>query len=188
MRRPFVKMTALALALVPVAAFAQTPPAQPPPVKPAVQQPVTPAQPAAPAQPMAPGQAAAPATPAAAKLTFKTNAGMLLVQVKPDQTAAFEEMIAKLRTSVATSADETVKQQGNLKVYKSSEAGAGGNALYVVLYDPATPGAEHYWLDVVNKTLTPDQQRDPATREMYTKWAGSIATMNQLNLTKVGGM
>lgn len=185
MRRPFVTMTALALALVPVAAFAQNPAAQPPPAKPAVQQPATPAQPAVPAQA---GQAAAPAQPAAAKLTFKTNAGMLLVQVKPDQTAAFEEMIAKLRTSVATSVDEAVKQQGNLKVYKSSEPGAGGNALYVVLYDPATPGAEHYWLDVVNKTLTPDQQRDPATREMYTKWAGSIATMNQLNLTKVGGI
>jgi len=182
MRRPLVKMTALALALMPVAAFAQNPPAQPPPAPPATQQPATPAQPPSPAVP------AAPVAPGVPKLTFKTNAGMLLVQVKPDQTAAFEEMIAKLRTSVATSADAAVKQQGNLKAYKSSEAaGTTGNVLYVVLYDPATPGAEHYWLDVVNKTLTPDQQRDPATREMYTKWAGSIATMNQLNLTVVGG-
>ncbi|MEO5895338.1 MAG: hypothetical protein ABIS06_06525 [Vicinamibacterales bacterium] len=173
MRRPFVTVTALALALLPAATFAQTtPPAQQPPAT------TTPAQPPA---------APAPAQPAAPKLTFKTTSGMLLVQVKPDQTAAFEEMIAKMKSSVAASTDETVKQQANVKVYKSSEPGAGGNALYVVLYDPATPGAEHYWLDVVNKTLTPEQQRDPATREMYTRWAGSIATMNQLNLTVVGG-
>ncbi|MEO6213355.1 MAG: hypothetical protein ABIP65_06985, partial [Vicinamibacterales bacterium] len=171
MRRPFVTITALALALLPVAVFAQTPPAQQPPAQPPGQPPV----------------AAAPAQPSAPKLTFKTNAGMLLVQVKPDQTAAFEEMIAKTRTTVAASTDEVVKLQGNVKVYKSTEPGAGGNALYVVLYDPATPGAEHYWLDVVNKTLTPEQQRDPVTREMYTRWAGSIATMNQLNLTVVGG-
>jgi len=175
MRRPFVIVTALALALLPAATFAQTPPAQPPAQ--------TPAQP--PAQ--TPAQPPAATTPAAPKLTFKTTSGMLLVQVKPDQTAAFEEMISKMKAAVASSTDETVKQQANVKVYKSSEAGAGGNALYVVLYDPTTPGTELYWLDVVNKTLTPEQQRDPATREMYTRWAGSIATMNQLNLTVVGG-
>jgi hypothetical protein len=173
MRRPFVTVTVLALALLPAATFAQTPP-------PAQQPPATTPPAQAPA-------ATTPAQPAAPKLTFKTTSGMLLVQVKPDQTAAFEEMIAKMKSSVATSTDQAVKQQANVKVYKSSEAGAGGNALYVVLYDPTTPGAEHYWLDVVNKTLTPEQQRDPATREMYTRWAGSIATMNQLNLTVVGG-
>ena len=177
MRRPFVTVTALALALLPAATFAQTtPPATPPAQQPPAT--TTPAQPPA---------AATPAQPAAPKLTFKTNSGMLLVQVKPDQTAAFEEMIAKMKAAVATSTEEAVKQQANVKVYKSAEAGAGGNALYVVLYDPTTPGTEHYWLDVVNKTLTPEQQRDPATREMYTRWAGSIATMNQLNLTVVGG-
>ena len=169
MRRPLVTVTALALALLPVAAFAQNPPAQPP------------------AQPPAAAAPAAPAQPAAPKLTFKTNAGMLIVQVKPDATAAFEEMLAKTRTAAGASADAAVKQQANVKVYKSSEPGTGGNALYVVLYDPTTAGAEHYWLDVFNKTLTPDQQRDPVTREMYTKWAASIASMNQLNLTIVGG-
>lgn len=163
MRRPLVTVTALALALLPVAAFAQTPPAQPPAAA-----------------------APAPAQPAA-KLTFKANAGMLLVQVKPDATAAFEEMMAKLKAAAATSTDEAVKQQANVHVYKSQEPGPGGNAFYVVLYDPTTPGAEHNWLDVINKTLTPEQQRDPATRENYTKWNASVASMNQLNLTKVGG-
>lgn len=172
MGRRFVSSTfALALALSPAVLFAQaTPPAQPPAGQPPAGQPPA---------------AAAPAQPAAPKLTFKTNSGMLLVQVKPDQTAAFEEMMAKLRTQSAASTDEKVKQQASVKVYKSSEPGAGGNAFYVLLYDPATPGAEYNWLTIINSTMTPEQQRDPATRDMYTKWANSVATMNILNLTEV---
>lgn len=171
MRRPCVTSSlALALALAPAVLFGQQPPAQQPPA----QQP-----------PAGQPPAAAAAQPAAPKLTFKTNAGMLLVQVKPDQTAAFEEMVAKLKSGVAASTDEKLKQQAGLKMYKSSEPGAGGNAFYVLLYDPATPGAEYNWLEVINKTLTPEQQREPTTREMYTRWAGSIATMNILNLTEI---
>jgi hypothetical protein len=171
MGRRFVSSTfALALALSPAVLFAQQPPAQQPPAQPPTGQPPA---------------AAAPAQPAAPKLTFKTNSGMLLVQVKPDQTAAFEEMIAKLRAGAAGATDEKVKQQASLKMYKSSEPGAGGNAFYVLLYDPSTPGAEYNWLTVINSTLTPEQQRDPATRDMYTKWAASVAAMNILNLTEI---
>ena len=174
MRRPFVIPTfGLALALVPAVLFAQAAPAQPPAGQaPASQTP--PQQPAADA-----------AKPAAPKLTFKTQAGILLVQVKPDQTAAFEEMIAKLRTGTAAATEPQIKQAGQLKAYRSAEPGPGGNVFYVLLYDPATPGTEYNWLDVINKTMTPEQQRDPALREMYQKWAGSVATMNILNLTEI---
>ena len=176
MGRPLVSSTfALALALSPAVLFAQAAPAQQPPAQ----------QPPAQAPTGQPPAAAAPAQPAVPKLTFKTNSGMLLVQVKPDQTAAFEEMIAKLRTGAAAATDEKLKQQASVKVYKSSEPGAGGNAFYVLLYDPATPGAEYNWLTVINSTLTPEQQRDPAMRDTYTKWAGSVAAMNILNLTEV---
>jgi hypothetical protein len=175
MRRPFVIPTfGLALALVPAVLFAQAGPAQQPPA----QQP--PSQ-----QPTAQPPAADTAKPAAPKLTFKSTAGILLVQVKPTETAAFEEMVAKLKAGTATATDPQVKQQADVKAYKSAEPGPGGNVFYVMLYDPATPGAEYNWLDVINKTLTPEQQRDPATREKYTKWAGSVATMNILNLTEV---
>ncbi|MFL6281287.1 MAG: hypothetical protein ACJ731_14315 [Vicinamibacterales bacterium] len=171
MRRPFVNPTlGLALALVPAVLFAQaTPPAQQPPTQ----------------QPTAQQPPADTGKPAAPKLTFKSTAGMLLVQVKPAETAAFEEMIAKLKSGTASATDPQIKQQGQVKAYKSAEPGPGGNVFYVMLYDPATPGAEYNWLDVINKTLTPEQQREPATREMYAKWAASVATMNILNLTEV---
>src|SRR5437762_13554657 len=101
MRRPFVNPTfGLALALVPAVLFAQAPaPAQQPPS----QQPTT-------QQP-----AAETAKPAAPKLTFKSTAGMLLVQVKPAETAAFEEMVAKLKAGTATATDPQMKQQGEVK-------------------------------------------------------------------------
>jgi hypothetical protein len=83
MRRPFVFSTgALALALLPAALSAQTPPAQP-----AQQPPAT-----------APAAQEKPAEP---KLGFTTPAGMLLVQVKPDQVAAFDELSTKLKAAAS---------------------------------------------------------------------------------------
>lgn len=172
MRRVIVN--ALVLALLPAAVFAQNPPAQQPPTPPPAQQP--PAQAAPP-----------PAQPAGEpKVGFKTNAGMLLVQIKPDQTTAFEELMSNLKSSLQASTDPELQKRGTFKVYKSAEA-SGGNALYVVLFDPAVAGAEYSFLDILNKTLTPEQQRDPVTVENFKKWAGAFAGMNILNLTPVGG-
>src|SRR4029079_7725958 len=105
--RAFVITTfALAVALAPAATFAQ-PPQQPPA-----------GQPPAGQQPPA---AAAPAAEAP-KIPFETPAGILLVQIKPDQTAVFEEMIGKLKAGIAKSTDETLKQQrAGLTVYKQAE-------------------------------------------------------------------
>ena len=169
MRRVIV--SALALALLPAAVFAQNPPTQQPP-----------------AQPPAQTAPAAPAQPAAPKIGFKTTAGMLLVQVKTDQSAAFEELMAKLKPALEGATDPALKAQASFKVYKSAE-GSQGNALYVVVFDPATPGSEYNFLDMYNKTLTPEQQRDPAMVENFKKWAGAFAGMNILNLSPVtGGM
>ena len=168
MRRPFVISTgALALALLPAAVFAQTPAA-----------PQTPAQPPA---------AAAPATPSEPKLGFTTPAGILLVQIKPDQTAAFEELNSKLKAALATTTDPALKAQGTAwKVYKSAE-GMQGNALYVVVIDPASAGTEYNPIDVLFKTMTDDQKRAPETQEMFKRYAAAFAGVNKLNITPVGG-
>ena len=168
--RPFVTVTALALALLPAAAFAQNPPTQQPPTTPPAQTPAAPAQPTAP------------------KLAFKSSAGLLLVQVKPDQTAAFEEMVAKLKGGLTMSSDAALKTAtSGFKIYKASEPMAG-NALYVVVVDPATPNAEYDFFMLLQKTMTPEQLRDPATAEMFKKWSGAFAAgYNILNLTPVGG-
>jgi hypothetical protein len=172
MRRPFVISTgALALALLPAALYAQTPaapPAQQPPAQ-------TPAQPAAPAEPAKPA------------LAFSGNAGLLLVQVKPDQTAVFEEMMTKLRAAFAATQDAALKAQGaGMKVYKAAE-GMQSNALYVIVADPATPDAEYYPLQLLAKMMTDDEKRNPDTQAMFKKYNEVFAGVNKLNLAIVGG-
>lgn len=171
MRSCVISAFALAVVLAPAASFAQattTTTGQPPAGQP----------PAAPAQ---------PAAPAAPKLTFTTPGGLLLVQVKTAETAAFEEMFVKIKAGLEKSSIPELKAMANVwKIYKTAE-GMQGNALYVVVVDPAVPGTEYSFLDVLNKTLTPDEQRDPATAEMYKKYAAAIVGLNKLNLTPVGG-
>jgi hypothetical protein len=170
MRRPFVITGALAIALLPAALYAQTPPAQ------------QPAQPPAGAQP-APAPTDKPAEP---KLGFTTPAGLLLVQVKPDQTASFEELATKLQSALSTTADPALKAQGAAwKIYKASEP-MGGNALYVVVVDPAVAGTEYNPIDVLYKTMTDEQKRAPETQEMFKRFAAAFAGVNKLNITKVG--
>ena len=125
MRRPFVVSTiGLALALAPAVLFAQTP-APPAGQAPAAQAPAEPAKPAAP------------------KLTLASPSGVLLVPIKPDQTAVFEEFAKKLMAGLAKSQDPTLKQQAaGFKIYKSEEK-FGTNALYVVLIEPVVPNSEY---------------------------------------------
>src|SRR5262245_29618092 len=149
MRRPITFTTcALTFAFTAAALVAQaqtTPPAQQPP---ATQQP------------------AAPATAKPPTLSFTTEAGLLLVQIKKDQTAAFEELMAKIRAGAAKSTDEAVKKQmAGFKAYKSSEDMAG-NALYVIVIDPTVKEAEYELFGILQKVLTPEELRDPAVIEM----------------------
>jgi hypothetical protein len=169
MRR--VIISALALALLPAAAFAQEPPVQQPPTQPPAQ-----TAPAAPEQPAAP------------RVSFTGPAGMLLVQIKPDQTAAFEEMAAKLKSSLSASTDEKLKAAGTaIKFYKAAEP-MGPNPLYVVLVEPAVANTEYDFFMLINATLTPDQQRDPANVEAFKRWAAAFAAPpSRLNLTQLGG-
>jgi hypothetical protein len=168
MRR--VIASALALALLPAAVFAQNPPAQQQPPAQQPQQPATPPQPAAP------------------KLSFSTPAGLLLVQIKPDQTAVFEQMVTKLKSNLAASTDTALtSSMTGFKIYKAAEP-MQGNALYVVVIDPATANSEYDFFMLMQKTMTPEQLRDPAVVEELKKWSGAFAAgYNKLTLTPIGG-
>ena len=161
--RAFVMTSfALAVALVPAAALAQT---------------TTSTAPA--------GQAAEAPAP---KVPFTTPAGVLLVQIKPDKTAAFEEMYAKLKAGLAKTTDETLKKQAaGFKVYKSTDP-FNNNVLYVVLLDPAVPASEYDLFQMLAKTMTPEEQRAPETAEMWKKFADAFAAgLSKLSLTPLGG-
>jgi hypothetical protein len=174
MRRPLVTSTfALALALAPAALFAQTPP----PAQPPAQQP--------PAQPPAAAAPAQPPAPAAPKLDFSTDAGILLIQIKPDQTAAFEELVSKIKERVGKSSDAALKEQiASWKAYKVSEPGANGAVLYSIVIDPAKKATEYDLFGILQKTMTPDELRTEEIQAMFKKFVAAFATgYNKLSLT-----
>ena len=169
MRRPFVISTgALALALLPAMLAAQTPPAQQPAQQPAAQ-----------ADTQKPAEAP--------KVPFTTPAGALLVQIKPDQTAVFEEMVTKLKAGFGKATDATLKQQAaGFKVYKANEP-FGTNALYVVVIEPTVPSSEYELFAMLQKTMTPEELRAPETQEMWKRYANAFAAgLGKLSLTPIG--
>jgi hypothetical protein len=167
--RSFVRSVfALAVVLAPAAAFAQAT---------TTSGSTTTQQPAA-AQP----------APAAPKVPFTTPAGILLVQIKPDKTADFEEMVGKLKAGFAKTQDATLKQQAaGFKVYKSAEP-FGANALYVVQIEPTVPSSEYELFNMLLRTMTPEEQRAEGVADMWKRYADAFAAgLSKLSLTPVGG-
>ena len=141
--------------------FAQTPPAQ-----------------GAPAQP-APAAQAAPTV-----RTFASDAGMVLNFIKPDKTADFEAIVAKLKEALQKSAKPERKQQAaSWKVFKSPDPAAGGNVLYVFMIDPSVKGADYTVSTILAEAFPTEVQA------LYKQYADSYASgQNFVNLALVGDL
>jgi hypothetical protein len=137
---------------------AQTPPAQ-----------------AAPAQP----PAAAAAAPTAR--TFAGDGGLVLNFIKPDKTADFEAVIAKLKEALQKSEKPERKQQAaSWKVFKSPDPAAGGNVLYVFIIEPSVKGADYTVSTILNEAFPQEVQA------LYKQYAEAYASgQNFVNLTLV---
>jgi len=138
---------------------AQTPPAQ-----------------AAPAQP----PAAAAAAPTAR--TFAGDGGLVLNFIKPDKTADFEGVIAKLKEALQKSEKPERKQQAaSWKIFKSPDPAAGGNVLYLFIIDPSVKGADYQISNIIAEAFSGAE-----ANEILTKYAAAYATgMNIVNLALV---
>ena len=99
----------------------------------------------------------------------------------------FEDLVAKLKAGAAKTEDATVKQQlANIKVYKTAEGAAGGNALYVILLDPAAQNAEYELFAL--RAEGHDRRRKAGARDggVLQEGTGAFAAgYNKLSLTPV---
>jgi hypothetical protein len=140
---------------------AQTPPAQ-----------------AAPAQP----PAAAAAAPTAR--TFAGDGGLVLNFIKPDKTADFEAVIAKLKEALQKSEKPERKQQAaSWKVFKSPDPAAGGNVLYVFIIEPSVKGADYTVSTILAEAFPQEVQA------LYKQYAEAYASgQNFVNLTLVSDL
>lgn len=144
-------------------AYAQTPAAQTPPAQ---------------AQPAQQAQAAPTAR------VFASDAGMVLNFIKPDKTADFEAVMAKLKEALQKSEKPERKEQAkSWRVFKSPDPAAGGNVLYVFVIDPAVKGADYTVSTILAEGFPADVQA------LYKQYAESYASgQNFVNLALVADM
>src|SRR6185436_13976095 len=109
---------------------------------------------------------------------FPNDGGMVLNFIKPDKTADFEAVIAKLKEALAKSEKPERKQQATgWKVFKSPDP-AGANVLYVFIIDPALKGADYQISNIIAEAFPPAEAND-----ILKKYAEAYAQgMNIVNL------
>ena len=98
---------------------------------------------------------------AAQALTFNGDTAILTVAIKPDKTAAFEGIMAKVREALMKSDKPERKQQAaGWKVVKSSTPMMDGNVMYMHVLSPVVKGADYTILALLYEANTdPAQQR-----------------------------
>jgi hypothetical protein len=108
---------------------------------------------------------------------FPNDAGMILNFIKPDKTADFEAVMAKLKEALAKSEKPERKQQAaGWKIFHSADK-AGANDLYVFIIDPVVKGADYQVSNIIAEAF-PTEAND-----LLKKYAEAYAQgMNIVNL------
>ena len=131
---------------------------------------------------------AAPAQQAAAAPTarvFASDAGMVLNFIKPDKTADFEAVIAKLKEAMAKSTKPERKDQAkSWKVFRSPDPGPAGSVLYVFFSDPAVKGADYTVTNILAEAFPPTEVND-----LFKQYIAAYASgQNFVNLALVSDL
>ena len=133
-------------------------------------------------------QAVAPpqqATAAPAPRVFGSNSGLVLNFIKPDKTADFEAVVARLKEALQKSTNPQRQQQAaSWRVYKASDPAAGGAALYVYIVDPAVKGADYSVTTILGEGFSPEELT--ALNKQYAEAYAS--GQNFVNLTLVSDL
>jgi hypothetical protein len=110
-------------------------------------------------------EAQAPAKPTVA---FQNDAGVMILYVKADQTAAFEELATKFKEALGKlEAPEAKQQAQSLKIFKGPVG--GGTAVYMLIADPAVKATEYWFLSILYKAFPAEAQA------LYQKWTDAKA-------------
>jgi len=147
------------------------------------QTPAPASQPAA--QPQA--QAAPAPAPAGGDATFSGQVGMLIVQVKADQTQVYEGLLAKLKESLAKNEKpERKAQAAGWKIYKSPDP-AGNVVVYVHIIDPVAPGQNYIETYKLIYETFPTEVADLYAKTKDATVPSGINRLNLVLVTHLGG-
>jgi hypothetical protein len=148
-------------------AAGQVPAAAQPPQQPPVAQP--------------PGTPAAPPAAVPSSRKFTTDAGLMFSVIKPDKTADFEMVMAKVKEALGKSQDPKRKQQAlSWRVFKGQETAPGGGIVYVWFIDPPVKDVDYTVTDILTEAF-PNEAQDLWAK--YTACFVSGQTMLNLAAT-----
>jgi pyruvate/2-oxoglutarate dehydrogenase complex dihydrolipoamide acyltransferase (E2) component len=147
----------------------------PPPPAPAAQAPAAAQTPATPAAPL-------PSVPATRK--FTSDAGIIFNVIKPDKTADFEAVMARVKEGLGKSQDPKRKAQAlSWRVYKGLEAGPGSNLVYIFWFDPPVKDQEYSVTDILREAF-PNEAQD-----LWAKYTACfVSGQSMLNLQQTTNM
>lgn len=90
------------------------------------------------------GDAGAQEAQAAQKITFEGDTALWTVAIRPEKTADFEKIIAKLHEGLNKSENAERRQQAQgWRVMKLAKPLPDGNIAYVHIINPVVPGADY---------------------------------------------
>jgi hypothetical protein len=112
-------------------------------------------------------------------LTLDGDAAVITLLIKPDKTAEFESVVAKLREALSKSEKAERKQQiAGWKIFKSSQQ-AQGSAVYIFFIDPVVKDQEYDITRLIAEVFPVEVQ------EVFQKYKDSFAGRAISSLTKV---
>jgi hypothetical protein len=115
---------------------------------------------------------------------FASDAGIVLNFIKPEKTADFEAVVAKLHEALQKNDKPERKQQAaTWKVFRANEPGANGSVLYVFTIDPVVKGADYTVSTILAEAFPTEVQA------LYKSYAEAYASgQNYVNLKLVAAL
>lgn len=130
-------------------------------------------------QPVAPTPT--PTPPPGARV-LEADAGLIFFPVRPERTADFEKIVAKLKAALAATDDPVRKQQAEgWKVFKAVEPGPNATVLYVFLIDPAVKGSDYAFWKTMYDAFPAEVQE---LYRLYTAASAGAQTLLNLQLVE----
>jgi hypothetical protein len=104
------------------------------------------------------------------KLTFQGDVALLTVAIKPDQTAAFEGIMTRVREALAKSPDPVRQRQAaGWKLMKIEKPMPDGNVAYVHVISPVVPDADYTVMQILYDAFPDERQA------LYETYRGAFA-------------
>ncbi len=130
----------------------------------------------------APAFAQDAAQPAAPVLALDGDAATITVLIKPDKTAEFESVLAKVKEALGKSEKAERKEQAaGWTVFKATQA-VNGNTAYIMIINPVVKGQEYDITRLIAEVFPTEVQ------EFFQKYKDSFAGRGITPLTKLMSM